>query len=96
MFEKLYKLSQDMHDQLVAKDRKIAAKERENEELQEQFDARGPVIKDISEVAKKNREACDKIHRKNVKSEKAQRMLSVQSVNFGGRQSLSRPLRIGR
>lgn len=73
LFEDLYKLSQDMHDQLVAKDRKIAAKETENKALQERFNARESVIADVSEKARKSREACDKAHREKVKSEKAQR-----------------------
>lgn len=72
-FEELFLLSQNMHNELVAKDQKMVAKEREKKALQDRLDARSSTFKDISENAKKSREACDRMYKEKVKAEKAQK-----------------------
>lgn len=73
LFDELSRISQDMLNELVAKDRKLAKIEKEKEELQERINARGSVFDDIREEARKNREAYHTSCREKGKSEKAQR-----------------------
>lgn len=74
LFEELSRMSQDMQNELVAKDQQLTAKEGENKELQDRINARSSVFEDISEEARKDREACEKSQREKLKSEKAQRV----------------------
>ena len=73
LFEELSRMTQDMQNELVAKDQQVAAKHREKKELQDRINARSSVFEDISEEARKDREACEKSQREKLKSEKAQR-----------------------
>lgn len=72
LFDELSGICQSMLDELVAKDRKLAAIETEKEKLQDRIDARSSVVEDISVIAHKNLEAYQKSSREKMKSEKAQ------------------------
>ena len=73
LFDELSRISQDMLNELVAKDRKLATIRKEKEDLQERINARSSVFEDMREEARKNREAYHTSCREKGKSERAQR-----------------------
>ena len=73
VFEDLSQMRQEIHDELVAKNKKLVAKNRENKVLQDHNHALDAIIQGISVEAEKDREACNKYCREKFESEKAQR-----------------------
>ena len=81
-FDELSRISQDMLNELVIKDRKLAAIEQEKERLQERINARTSVFDDLRKDARNSREAHQKSCREKDKSEKAQRAAERKVVDL--------------